>query len=437
MIPKVNPNKFSPELLEDEQAYRTRPEWFKFFYGAWLLSTQTMDDKQRGWYIQLLTWAATEGDPPGFLPSDEDELKQIAGCEVLPQEVSYLLGMGAKIPEAAMVHVVAERERKWQKVRRKFISDPEDEDLVFNPRLIKALKQAYNNKLRITEMGIAGAKVRWAGNRKRKKRKMALAIPDEAESQESQEYEESLLENGVDYAKSQMPRKKELMADAMPSSMPSPMAINLSLLSSLEGDQLSSLGDSFQKSEEITLELIELVSEAESLGEETNNSESQTELGEEKGGPAGKKRRLPETFFDENKWVITAKMKAHLLTKYLSDGIEMGDVEHLGEKFILVHHNSKYARWAMAFYNFVDNQLTKYGYEFGAYKRKGKRHERPAPTIQSSSDGKPWERQESSADRNARLEDEADEYTRQLRSRGSGLDSENQKGLPLAADDLS
>jgi len=432
VIPKVNKYELAPEILEDEAAYRARPEWFKFYYAAWLMSTASMDDKQRGWYIQLLTYAATEGDPPGYLPSDDNELKQIAGMSALPSEFSYLLSLGVPIPQTALTQIIAERERAWRKVRRKFVPWSEDEDLCYNPRLVKALKQAYRVKDRTSEMGKAGAESRWGKDRPKKKI-MTQAMPYQNPEPENEEA-------------GQVKGKKDLMAEAMATSMPKPMPIKyLSSLNTQEGKMsLESMPplslDEETSEEELVLELID-VSENIVSGP-AQNPDAPTDSDEGKVRIPGKRRRLPETFFSKDKWSVTAKMISHLLTKYASDGIEQGDIDWLGEKFALVHYNNKYASWSRAFYNFVDNQLTKYGYNFGDYKRRGKRNEqRQRPETTGEADQQPavnppWKRIESAPERNARLEQESDEAIRRLRGGSGGVDSEGQKGLSLTADDV-
>lgn len=416
MIPKVNRDEFSPDLLEDEAAYRARPEWFQFFYAAWLLSTASMDDKQRGWYIQLLTWAATDGDPPGYLPSDENELKQIAGMTPLPPEITFLLAAQIDIPSALLSSIMAERERKWQKVRRKFIACPEDEDYLYNPRLIKALRKAYRQSERAAELGHKGAESRW-GKSSRTKEIIAPAMPPE----------ENNIKNAM---QGQVIGKKELMASR--NALANAELITLSSLSTQEGSKALDRTSGKTSEEELVLSMIEPLEEVSGTKDGENTFFS------------GKRKRKSETFFDKSKWAVSTKMKAHLLMKYQSEGIEEGDVDYLAEKFSMVHAESKYSNWAMAFYNFVDNQLTKYGYTFGMYKRRGKKNANATreelTTQEGSTDAArrqpPWKQIESTPDRNARLEREADEYTRRLRGGGSGPNPQGETGLPLTADDL-
>ena len=61
-----------------------RPEWLKWYYTKWAESTSLFDLEQKGWYMNLLMYAASQGNPPGYL---EEELKQIAGFVSVPKEV--------------------------------------------------------------------------------------------------------------------------------------------------------------------------------------------------------------------------------------------------------------------------------------------------------------------------------------------------------------
>jgi len=141
MIGKVE--KYTQEQLEEEEAYKARPQWFKFFYGAWLLSTSTLDDDQRGWYMQLLCYAASEGDPPGYLVDDEDELKEIAGFKELDSAVLFLLGKGVHLPGDVLNDCIDARQRKWNKVMKKFRHSEKHGGMLYNKRLQAALAEAY------------------------------------------------------------------------------------------------------------------------------------------------------------------------------------------------------------------------------------------------------------------------------------------------------
>lgn len=419
MIPKVDKGLLDPDLIEDERIYKARPEWMKWYYGAYIMSTISFDDDQHGWYIKLLMWSATEGSPPGFLPDDEDELKEIAGFKELAAPIAYILKQGVEIPAGVLSELEEIRERKWKKVRKKFVKHNTHPGLVYNKKLVQALKTAYNNLNQARSAGSLGAEARWSNHE---------------DGAEKKERKVSTIEKG------KLQEERELIAPAiapgMASGIPAPMA-NFNLISDLSKKGVLSL------EEEETIELREIVVEKGSvLSLEEDPEEEEESLNEdatkEKGSRSGKKKRSGETIFDEKKWQVTPRMSSYLLIKYESDGIKQGDIDYLGEKFALVHHNSRYSSWSRAFFNFVDNQLTKYGYTFGAYKRRGRnRDEQHQRGFELSTVGneqprrRPWE---SGPDRTARLDSEAEEIARRLRGGSLGDRQVSSPGRALAAD---
>lgn len=437
MIPKVNKALLDPELIADEQLFKARPEWFKFFYAAWFISTQSMDDMQRGWYIQLLSWAATEGDPPGYLPADEHELKNIAGMDALPGWLSTVIAAGVDVPSSLIKQIITERETKWKKVRKKFIPDADDPDFVYNPRLLRALQDAYRYRQRASEIGKEGAISRW-GKGKRKKRIMAdakdgnAALSEEKDRDKNVETkpESQMLGNNAVNGASQ-----QLLGNALGNANK-----NISLSLPIEDNDDLGLEDLVLR--EIVVERRSALSLEEDPEEEEEENGSQgvnEETSRVKGSRSRKKKRSGKTIFDPDLWEVTPRMISHLMIKYEGEGIEQGDIDYLSEKFAMTRDNLQYSRWSMAFYNFVDNQLTKYGYEFGMYKRRGrKRDERrqgllpdPGTADQSNRQIKPWE---SGPERTARLDTEAEELARRLRSGSLGDRPVGTPGRALAAD---
>lgn len=400
MIPPVDRPVTGSEFEDEDIIFR--PEWVKWYYHRYESATQSFDDDQHGWYMRLLMHAATQGNPPGHLPEDDEELRYIAGIKDLAALAYEMFGVLIEPSEWAR----QKRDKKWKRVLSKFRKSSTVPGTIYNRTLVSTLREA-----------------------KRRSKFAAQAAKDMQTMRKAKRAEERELAAGAKRALSGS------SADA------------LSLSFSSYKDSIESLPSLEEPSEKESLVLSLSEEEQEVLIPESNSDSDLEEKNlVEKNPPfLGKRKRKPETFFDSNKWNVTPKMIAHLLTKYKTDEIERGDVDYLAEKFSMVHAESKYSNWAMAFYNFVDNQLTKYGYEFGMYKRRGKRNVGQTRTDQprlgeDESDGKttrtpPWKQLESSADRNARLEREADEYSRGLLTRGSGGHSQSTSGLPLTADD--
>ncbi len=430
MIPPVE--RYTPEELEEEDAYRARPAWFKFFYGAWLLSTASMDDDQQGWYMRLLTWAASEGEPPGYLPDDEYELKQIAGFKDLNPGVAYILKHGVEVPEEVMKGLEAARELKWQKVRRKFRVSRSNPGCVYNKRLVSALEEAYrNNKLQV-EHGRRGGAVTQAKLKEKRTLEAGAKEPGKA-IKKSEHKQDSEVRKG------NLQEERELEAPALPAgqepALEGAKAINYLSLSLPS----SEVKETTQEEEErFTLEVESMVGETR---EETSLTDMEKGAGDEneeqvnRGGSArSRPKRPPESIFDESKFRITGKMKAFVLTKHSE--LDEGDLEYMQEKFCNVYHGTRHSSWSRCFYNFVSNQLIKYNYVAGSYKAYKQR--RGGTDKDVSQKPKPWDNQQrgaSAAERNAALEREAEELSRQLRGRGSGHNPEDAPALSLAPDE--
>jgi len=407
VIPPVD--KRVSDEFEDDDIFR--PEWMKWYYHRYQAATQLMDPEQKGWYMNLLMYAAIQGDPPGHLPEEDDELRYIAGVKDLAALAYDLYGGYVEVQPKA----IEKQNRRWLRVLSKFRQSSEFPGTIYNKTLVNTLKEA-----------------------KRKSKFTALAAKSMQNSRKIKRQEERELA-----ANAQQPESRR-SADALSISF---LGLNGSIETkeSLEVKPQKELGLSLTEEEPNTLdtkvesiipENNEISTSIESQNEGTQTN--QTKSDEEKGSVSVKRKRSPESFFDEAKWSVTPKMAAYLLTKYESEGIAQGDIDYFATKFPLVHHNSKYSSWTRAFYNFVDNQLTKYDYSFGDYKRRGRKsNEQKSITAGEQRPGlKPWERLESTADRNARLEREADEHIRRLRSGGGGDHSQGATGLSLTADDL-
>lgn len=431
MIPPVNKEELRRELEdEDEEIYRARPQWFKFFYAAWLLSTSSMDAEQRGWYIQMLTYAAELGDFPGYLPDDEDDLKEIAGFLDLPGDMATLFYHGASIPAETLDKLKEARQLRWQKVRRKFISAIDDKSgYVYNKRLLNALKDAYRKQLFAVEAGKLRQKdIRARKRAKRRETKEILATAERGSANGQNIGQNSPLIGEVksgDISK----ETNEMTATAQPSRLSSESSyINLEEEYVIEKDtsqdkevlDLVEIREIKTSTSILDLENFELVPLSASLGITSKR----------KG-----RRALPETLFNEDRFDITEKMKSHLLTKYPE--FDQGDLNWLEDKFKNVYHGTRYSSWSRAFYNFIDNQVVKYNYKPGSYnwrnqQSKGQNNGQAIRGETSGSSGRTTF--ESASERNARLEQEADHYTRQLQGGNSNTHPQNPPWLSLTTD---
>lgn len=399
--------KYTKEELEDIEAEKHRPMWFKFFYGAWLMSTANMDDDQKGWYMTLLCWSALEGDIPGYLPENEDELKEIAGFNTLASAVSYIIKCGVGIPEGVLNQLTEVRERKWKRVRNKFVTQAKHPGYICNRRLVKALNEAYRNKDQQREAGILSQEAQKEQRRKRE---------EESRLATTVETGLDLDETGV---KDNLQKQRGL---ARPVERAAPRAGERSLGSNFN---LSSLSSKLTKDSTNTLEL-KTGKRGLVLEEATKKEEyipGELVLTPPEPTKRGKQRRAPETVFDETEFTITALMKQHLFEKYPE--LDDGDLEWMRYKFCNVYHNTRHSSWSRCFYNFVFNQITKYDYEPGSYKR---RKSNGGPNSNVGQKQKPWE---SAGERNSRLEQQAAEYTRKLRGGGVGDTAVDSPGLTL------
>jgi hypothetical protein len=420
-IPPVE--KWTEDELEEEEIYRARPQWFKFFYGAWYASTASMDDDQKGWYITLLTWAAAEGDPPGYLPEDEEELKEIAGFRPLNPAVTEILRNGIDISEEVLTKLREARERKWQKVRKKFTPDRNHPGYLRNRRLMVALDEAYR-KIRLQKeraefflkkkprkskriRGLIktpiGAPIEKFGNRENPDQKSGeigeFSAPDNVlQNKGIPETPEGAPLGDLFYDLSLNSEDRSTQEEMIPS---------LPLFGEEKRDQDSR--DQSSPEEMIVLEVQDI-----SLVRETKKS----------------RKKIPETLFDEDKFHITPHMKEHLLSKYPE--FVQGDLDWMEYKFKLRFHGLRYSSWSRTFYNFVENQLVKYNYKPGSFDWR-----RQAEGLTNES-GRPKQRPwESAAARNSRLEQEEVERTSELRARSQRGDQENPQGLPLTPDNDS
>lgn len=147
-----------PELSDESFLEELeRPPAFQFYASNWISSTSLMDAEQRGWYIQLLAWAWGNSPVQGCLPDDEDELYLIAGNKLLstPSIRKHALA------DVELDVQIKDNEKKWKRVREKFVPSPEHPGFVHNPRLTKVLKRQEMYKGIRKNRAKAGAEEKW------------------------------------------------------------------------------------------------------------------------------------------------------------------------------------------------------------------------------------------------------------------------------------
>lgn len=126
--------------FDDDRDILPRPSSIPYYAEAWLKAVRYWDADQKGWYHELLIWSAVQGEPPGYLPSDEEELKRIAGYEDPTRSGFGLVALS--ISSLALETYVRGQEEKWAKVRKKFRTCKENESFVYNPKMLEAIAEA-------------------------------------------------------------------------------------------------------------------------------------------------------------------------------------------------------------------------------------------------------------------------------------------------------
>ncbi len=122
-------------------------------------------------------------------------------------------------------------------------------------------------------------------------------------------------------------------------------------------------------------------------------------------------------------------MKERLAKNYSE--LHQGDLDYLVEKFKDRYHGKWYTSWSRAFYTFIGNQLVMYNYRPGSFNWRQQQGGQTNGTGQQTR-----ATTESAAERNERLEREAEEYTRRLSGESDGDSSEGEEALTLTADDF-
>lgn len=125
---------------QDDKTVLKRPEWFKWFGSRYLTSVEHWDADQRGWYHKLLVWSAVQGEPPGYIPSDDEELRSIAGFNSVT--FSRVFSALASSPDLLLLveEYHKQQERKWLQVMRKFKPSNDHPGQLYNKVMVEVMQ---------------------------------------------------------------------------------------------------------------------------------------------------------------------------------------------------------------------------------------------------------------------------------------------------------
>lgn len=126
--------------IRDNRDILPRPEWLKWYMKDWLNAVADFEADQYGWYHRLLMYAALQGNPPGYLPSDDRVLKKIAHYAD-PAKSTYGSVLSAAGGNPLLTDYIKEQEAKWQEVLDKFEPSEQYEGLLFNLRMKKTIDE--------------------------------------------------------------------------------------------------------------------------------------------------------------------------------------------------------------------------------------------------------------------------------------------------------
>lgn len=388
---------FEEDVESNAQIARPRPEWFKLYYLRFADSTKLLDSEQVGWYWRLLLYAASQGEPCGYLNNDDDELRQIAEVKDMPAEEVVLLSKTSE----GIVYLNAWKERqtkRWLKVRGKFRVSQANSNLLYNKMLVAILQEAYQRQ----DQAIESANTRWAEEQKKNQRQQKKLESKQQKTKQLEEPPPIELDDALPLD-SKLPDNNGLNAPAYPSAIQ--QQCDITLISSFNTDSTSCLD-----SVDSTLSF-----------EELRKSVVEKEVKEPR--PSLLKRKA-ESLFEEERFEITAEMSSHLSVKH-SDFVQ-GDWDYMVEEFKNVFYGKKKASWKRTFYTFVNNQRMRYSYEAGDYLKR-----QTHPNSQRNV------KQPTSTSRHAEAERRADELSaRYLQGSGVGNHQESEEALPLTSDDI-
>lgn len=363
-----------------------RPPYFLADPTAWNGSSalRGMKAHQVGWYIQLLmdAWLST---PQATLPNNPSKLEiqsrysqslkdlqhlfddveqafrmcvSIAFKDFPPEQLEQIL---RSVIGPLRYRYVERLNGEWKNVLHQFqtMDNPkaEGEELLFNPRQIAELQRWIESYQQKQDGGRKGAEKRWG----------PLENNDTTGVNLTKAF-------GVDDSRVITPQKSaalaaQKIADEQRASLETvvdsdvlPLDVDMSQNSSPIANPFLKMGDPMRNVKNSN------VSELKDNSSTTDvSTESTNVLVLTPPVVTGKTllKKKPETIFDENRFVITEGMLAHLTQKYPE--FVVGDWEYLVEKFKNVNYGKKYISWKRTFYNFVGNQVTLYGYTPGAF----------------------------------------------------------------------
>lgn len=161
-------------MPDEDDDLRERLPAFLLDTAQWLssMTTRSMTDAQRGWFIQLLVEAWQNGEPQGTLPDDDKKLRKMADFQpVLSSTIGQLClvhssanSLANSLLSDGIKKAVEEQETLWFSVRSEFVPSEEHHGFLHNPKLTRILKKAKRDQSRYILMGKKGAAKRW-GNR--------------------------------------------------------------------------------------------------------------------------------------------------------------------------------------------------------------------------------------------------------------------------------
>lgn len=401
-----------PELnniieFDEDDANVHRPEWFPWYYTKWAESTALFDAEQRGWYLNLLMFAASQGTPPGYLENDDFMLKEVAGFSELPREMNGLKFQ--QLTTRAIMETAGEdshqhlaefhkwlndiriaRSKKWDRVIGKFRPSKVIKDQIYNPKLVATLKQTYKKFENFSKAGKISANLRW-GNSLKKEGLSNDVTADVTNIRTTKPVtkSENVTNNVV----------TTILDKELPKRSPN-------------GDPkgyMDNSGNGVNGQSETVVE--------QGIFPELNQPEiPSTNPSKPKTRKA--RQRLEETLFEESGWVFTDKHKEHLMVRYPQ--FKDQDIEYMVYRFTNSFTGKWYQNWTATFYNFVQNQVYKWGYKPGGFR--GHESEMANPSQSTTTN-------QTQFDKRTQRENAVDDYIKQLQGDSSTDDPGDQETL--------
>jgi hypothetical protein len=431
MILRVNERIHNEEEDEGNVLRDTEISWHPL---QWMEMTEGLKAIQVGWLMNLLMASLTVGEPAGFLPDDDEELRLIAGS---PVEIADEWGI---------------KEHQWRKVVEDFfVQSDQYPGLIYNPVMLDLLK----DKSRLSLMARRNVSRRWNKRKRASKtvhkktahkpfrmrkikenahkplkiKEINTMVSKSSEIKEIADPTELNIrkERGLDTGVSKSAIRAYINPLDITDSSIFPSPANQAQLGKKKEEEENEerkekeerpkegkeKKEGKEEEDKKNSHVFKDLSEKEKKDQDPSKEEgdeilvlTELKLSQAPRLKSGPQKQLM-TRFDETKFKLTKHMTAHLLKKYPE--FSNGDLDFLTEKFCNTHQGNAYSSWSKAFYNFVENQLVKYNYIPGSYDWRKK------------SNGKNGQRFESSTERRAR---EYREYDERIRQEGEELKRE-------------